>query len=394
MADQSEQPAADGRRSGTGGVMPAELFFDLAFVFCLFQITDAVSDDLTALNLLRGLLMLVLIWTVWASFAWIGNFDRDRADPTRLSFTRRIMIVPAVASLIVLGMAIPQGFQERSTTFVCAFVALFAVYALSLLVVSRGSPSLRGAVRTVLPVKVLLPVSLIAAAIIDRVPWSPLLICAGLAAGLFAGRLRSRHSLFVDLEHADERFSLFVLIVLGEVIIATGEGASANEHFGLPVIGSIVCGVVIATSLWWIYFSLINVEGASHFEHLSPAARVRATRMVYTYLHGLLVVFMAFLAVGLDLATAHPTATLAAPVNVIIPGALTLFILTVFVIRRVITGTYERELLIPAALLVIAAPLGVWLPVLWVEALCAALLGLFVLGRQYRTSESSTASTH
>lgn len=69
---------------------------------------------------------------------------------------------------------------------------------------------------------------------------------------------------------------------------------------------SIVCGVVFSAALWWIYFSLVATSGACRLEQLSPPERARAARVLYTYLHGARVAITAFLAVGIELATAEP----------------------------------------------------------------------------------------
>lgn len=365
-------------------MVPAELYFDLAFVFCLVQITYSVSTDLAPLNLLRGVLMVLIIWTVWVGFAWIGNFERERARLEQMSWFRILMVI-AVASLIVLGMAIPEGFREQSPIFVGAFLVISALYVVAFLYATRDSPATRSSFLAILPMQLLLPVGLVVSAIVDKVPWSPILICVGLASALLATRVRSRGQWIINAEHADERFGLFIFIVLGEIIIALGFGASDTHRFGLPVVVSIVCGVVFSAALWWIYFSLIASVGVRCLEQLAPLQRARVAQVLYTYLHGALVVITAFLAVGIELATAEPLHKLDEPFNLILPCALSLFIGTVFVMRRVLTGTYELRLLIPVAALLLAVPLGLILPALWVEVVCAVLLVFLVLGRELQT---------
>lgn len=385
MVDQPGPPTTDDWSHGqTARVVPAELYFDLAFVFCLVQISYSVSSDLAPLNLLRGLLMILLIWTVWVGFAWIGNFERERARLEQLSWFRILMVV-TVASLIVLGMAIPEGFGDQSSIFVGAFVVISVLYVIGFLYVTRDSPATRRSFRAILPMQLVLPVSLVVSAVIDKVPWSPIVISVGLASALLATRFRGHDQWSINAEHADERFGLFIFIVLGEIIIALGFGASETHRFGPPVVVSIVCGVVFSAALWWIYFSLVASSGADRLERLSEAERARVARVVYTYLHGALVVICAFLAVGIEVATAEPLHKVEEPFNLIIPTALSLFIVTVFIIRRTLTGTFEWRLLIPAVTLLVAIPLGMWLPAIWVEVVCAGLLVFFVLGRELQT---------
>lgn len=371
------------RTAGSSGVVPAELFLDLVFVFCLSQITRLVATDLHWLNLLRGFLMVSVIWTIWVGFAWIGNMvpDSQRPSVERIGVFR-LLLVMTVASLIVLGMAIPRGFQDDSWIFVGAFLAITALYVISFLYVTRGSPKMRGNFLRMLPLQLVLPAALVASAIVDRVPWSPILISAGLVTALVANRISGRDTEWeINLEHADERFRLFIFIVLGETIIAIGFGASEGD-FGIAVVGSILCGVVFCTTLWWIYFGLVAYHGVRHLEPLDHPQRARATRVIYTYLHGVLVVITAFLAVGLEVAAAAPLHTLNKRMTIITPLSLSLFIVTVLVIHYLLSGVKEWSLLLPAGLLTLAIPLGRHIPAVGVQVVCASLLLIFVLGRE------------
>jgi low temperature requirement protein LtrA len=59
------------------------------------------------------------------------------------------------------------------------------------------------------------------------------------------------------VEHIVERFSLFTIIVLGEVILATTQAISATlDGHGLTwdLTGVITGGLLLVLALWWIYF--------------------------------------------------------------------------------------------------------------------------------------------
>ena len=51
---------------------PLELFFDLVFVFAFTQVTALMADDPTGRGLVRGLLVLAVVWWCWVGFAWLG----------------------------------------------------------------------------------------------------------------------------------------------------------------------------------------------------------------------------------------------------------------------------------------------------------------------------------
>ena len=58
-------------------VTPLELFFDLVFVFALTQVTDLMAEDPTVGHVLRGVLMLGVLWWSWTGFAWLGTAPRS-----------------------------------------------------------------------------------------------------------------------------------------------------------------------------------------------------------------------------------------------------------------------------------------------------------------------------
>ena len=395
MGNPSGEPQAEGwRTTGPGVVVPAELFLDLVFVFCLSQITRLVAADLHWLNMLRGLLMVSIIWTVWVGFTWIANMvpESQRARVDHIGVFR-LLLVMTVASLIVLGMTIPRGFGVESWIFVGAFIAITVLYILSFIYATRDSPKMRRNFLAMLPLHLMLPASLVVSAIIDKVPWSPIIITAGLLSALTAHRITDREAEWeVNLDHADERFRLFMFIVLGETIIAIGFGASESD-FGVAVVGSILCGVVFCTTLWWIYFGLVAFHGVRHLEPLTRRQRARATRIVYTYLHGVLVVIAAFLAVGLEVAAAHPLHTLNSRMTIVTPLSLALFIVVVFVIHYLLSGVREWNLLIPAGLLLFTIPLGRVMPAVWVQVVCAVVLLIFILSRELITNSTTFAQS-
>ena len=74
------RPLTEGSR-----VTPLELFFDLVFVFALTQVTALMAADLDRSGLLRGLLVLALLWWCWCCYAWLGNTVRADEGVVRLA---------------------------------------------------------------------------------------------------------------------------------------------------------------------------------------------------------------------------------------------------------------------------------------------------------------------
>ena len=105
--------AAERRQQET--VKPLELFFDLVFVLGFTQCTALMADDPTWEGIARGLLVLAVLWWSWAAYAWLTSV----LDPEEGAV--RLVMLGATAALLVVGLAIPEAFGDRATTFAVAY---------------------------------------------------------------------------------------------------------------------------------------------------------------------------------------------------------------------------------------------------------------------------------
>ena len=64
----------------------------------------------------------------------------------------------------------------------------------------------------------------------------------------------------VAVAHFAERYSLFVIICLGESIVAIGAGAAA--HLTAGIVAAAVLGIALAAALWWVYFDVVALVSA------------------------------------------------------------------------------------------------------------------------------------
>src|SRR5918999_4921866 len=82
---------------------PLELFFDLVFVFGLTQVTALMADDLTARGLVRGLLLLGVLWWSWVAYAWLGSVVRSDEGAVRM------VMLAAMAAMLIFALSIPEA---------------------------------------------------------------------------------------------------------------------------------------------------------------------------------------------------------------------------------------------------------------------------------------------
>ena len=88
-------------------VTQIELFFDLVFVFAITQVTALMADDLTARGVLRGLLVLSLLWWCWVGYAWLGNVVR--ADEG----LGRVTMFAGMAAMFVMALVRAGGLRRQ-----------------------------------------------------------------------------------------------------------------------------------------------------------------------------------------------------------------------------------------------------------------------------------------
>ena len=87
-------------------VTPLELFFDLVFVFALTQVTAFMADELSWHGILRGVLVLMLLWWAWTGYAWLANVASAEERPIKLA------ILAGMAAMFVLALCIPEAFDD------------------------------------------------------------------------------------------------------------------------------------------------------------------------------------------------------------------------------------------------------------------------------------------
>src|ERR671936_1132203 len=138
-------------------VTPLELFFDLVVVFAITQVTSFLARDPTWGGLLRGLLLLGVLWWAWSAYAWLTN----SLDPEEGAV--RLAVLAAVAAMLVVSLAAPGAFGSDGVTFGVAYLMVRALHLVLFAIASRGDRDLFGAVVRTLPASTVAPVLLVMA---------------------------------------------------------------------------------------------------------------------------------------------------------------------------------------------------------------------------------------
>jgi low temperature requirement protein LtrA len=277
MTVAEASPIEEGQpEEGEKRVAPLELFFDLVFVFAVTQVTALMSHDPTWEGLGQGMLVLIALWWAWGAYAWLTNYIA--ADEG----VERLLMFAVMGAMLIAALAVPHAFGEDALLFGIAYAVArwlhIFIWAEANDDVDTGQAIVRLA-RTALPG----PALLIVAGLVDDGTLRAALWIVGLAIDYAGPYVYGVSGFRVSAGHFAERFSLIVIIALGESIVAIGAGVRGDLDPG--VLEAAALGLVVACGLWWAYFDVVAVVSERRFRRMPAELRVRIARDSYSYLH-------------------------------------------------------------------------------------------------------------
>jgi len=290
----SEQLVESERR-----VTSLELFFDLVFVFAFTQVTTLLLDHVSWGGLGRGLLVLVVLWWAWASYAWLTNTIDAEAGPAMA------VILIAIGAMFVAALAVPEAFTAHRLVFGLAFLVVLLMFVGLFAVAGRDQADLLAAVLRMSRTTLTGGALILAAAFVGA-GLRPVLWLAGLAIGFVGPGLTGVRGWRVQPGHFAERHGLIVIIAIGEALAAIGFGARDTD-LGAGVIIATVLGLVVAASFWLAYFDFFSAGVQRLLIDRRGEQRVTLARDAYTYLHLPMVAGIVLFAFGMrtTLANVH-----------------------------------------------------------------------------------------
>lgn len=308
-----------------------ELFFDLVFVVAVSQLAHALSDDITPKGFLGFVVLFLPTW-----WAWIGaTFYANRFDVDDIG--HRLLSAVQMLGIAAMAVNVHHGLEENAPGFALSYTAVRVILVFQYLRAARHVPPASGlARRYALGFGIAAAcwcISAFVPAPLRFVLWGiGMLIDIG--TPLSAMQFQSR--LLPHFEHLPERFGLFIIIVLGEAIIAVVNGVAEQEWQFLSVMAA-GFGFVIAFSLWWIYFE--NV-GSSALRAAGAQGQL-ATLQIWLYGHFPLVLGLAATGVAVEhIILQEPNSVLPMAERWLLCGATALCLLSLALLHR--TGVIFR----------------------------------------------------
>jgi low temperature requirement protein LtrA len=379
VAETSPPSEEERRELDEKRVGPLELFFDLVFVFALTQVTKLMSDNPTWEGLGQGMLVLAALWWAWGAYSWLTNYIA--ADEGK----ERLLMFAVMGAFLIAALAVPHAFDDDALVFAIAYAVArwlhIFIFAEANDDVDAGM-AIRRLARTALPG----PALLIVAGLVDEGSLRVALWIVALAVDFSGPYVFGVRGFRIAAGHFAERFSLIIIIALGESIVAIGAGLSGE--LDTAIIVAAVLGLIIACSQWWAYFDVVAVASERRFRRAQGDELTRLARDSYSYMHLPMIAGIILVALGIKKTVGHVDEPLETVPAVALFGGIALYYAGHIAFRLRNIGTLNRQRLVAALLSVALIPLVVEVDALVALAAAAALTAMVAAYEALRFAEA------
>jgi low temperature requirement protein LtrA len=253
-----------------------ELFYDLVYVAVIGQAAHHLAEHVTVRGLAEFAVVFALIWIAWINGSlYLELHGREDGRTRSIVFVQMgILVLLAVFTADAAGGG--WGFAVVYATYQIFQTGLwYTVWRQD----RRDRPEFLATTGGYVVGMGVSATVILASALLTATP--RLLVWAGLAVawmvGIAVAARRSRAGLgLTPTDSLVERFGLFVIIVLGEVVIGVVDGLSVAERDAKTIITGMLA-LSLGFGFWWIYFDLVG-------SRLPRASRVALANWVMSHL--------------------------------------------------------------------------------------------------------------
>lgn len=351
-----------------------ELFFDLVFVVAIAELAHVLHEELTWAGIGGFAALFVPVWWLWIDFSYYADqFDVDRGS-------YRLTILGVMFGIIVLALAIPEALNGGSTEFAAIYAALRLVIIVLYIQAWRFVPQSRElTARYTTSFSIAFAfwlVSILVPEPIRFVIWGLALLIEISNGPITYATLRSVPA---QVSHMDERFGLFVIIVLGEAILAVATGV-ADTNWQWRATLTAVSGFIAAVSLWWMYFERADTSVINWA--LRGGRRALLLSYIYGYSH--VFVFAGIVATGVGIQSAIEASATAESITfearAVLCGGVTLFLLGLNAVQWASPRSLPSQILVVRLLAALICTVLVWLSEFLVPFILVGLLAIILVG--------------
>lgn len=256
-----------------------ELFYDLIYVAIIAELAHSLAAHVTLATIGTFAFLFTLVWWAWLNGTTYHDLHGNNDIRTRVFTFLQMFTVAAMAVFAHNAMG------EGSAGFALSYAAFHLILTYLWWRTGVHEPVHRPLTQPFI-ITFLITTILFIISVFVPTPWRFYLWSLGLLMDLiipFVSMSRSDARIQEELARISfaspsivERFGLFIIIVLGEVIVGVLGGVAEHHHLNWLVGGTAGLGMIIAFGLWWLYFDLVS--------HRAPKADWQ-TSFIWMYLH-------------------------------------------------------------------------------------------------------------
>jgi low temperature requirement protein LtrA len=367
-------------------VSTIELFFDLVFVFTVTQLASVLVHAVDWQHTGQVLLMLGLIWWMYAGYNWLTN----AVAPS--STLRRTLLLTGMIGFLVIALAIPHAFDGDGWAFGVGYLVVTVVH-ITLFLHADDNVSIGRAIANLAPINGLAAALVLAGGFLHH-GWRAGLWAGALAVIIAAPYLQRMGAWNIKAGHFAERHGLVVIVAIGESVVAIGIAFDGIE-LSASTLAVAILGLAIAYYLYWNYFSG-DESRAEHALHAiqDPVRKSRKAVFAYGYAHFFLIAGIVLTAVGVKLSVGHATEALHWPSAIVLSAGVATFLLAHawFLWLMELSGAWFRVAAAAGVLAVI--PLGHWRAVAQLAAVLIVMMTASIARDLLIVRETHTTQIH
>lgn len=268
-----------------------ELFFDLVFVVTISGLADHLLQSHHAKGLIQYGILFLFIWWLWMGMSYYADQFNVHDKIGHVAW------FAAMFGILVLNTCLPTAFSSGWKLFGLVYflmrLLLILLYCRSYYDTPESRELLRKYIAGFVIAAILWLVSLAFQKPVAFVFWG-IAMCIDFFTPIIS--YVTTKNIPAQASHMDERFGLFVIIVLGETIIEVSHSLTPI-FWSFSTVAVVVIGFLIAISFWQQYFS-DNVENIIHNALRSNQKKLFLS---FVYGYGHLFIFMSIVSFGVGL---------------------------------------------------------------------------------------------
>lgn len=238
-----------------------ELFYDLVYVVIIAELSHALAGNISAAGIGTFIFLFIIVWWAWFNGAMYHDLHGNNDIRTRVFTFLQMLTVAAMA--VFAHNALGEGSVGFALAYAAFHVILTWLWWRTGVYDPNHRPLSQPYSRTFLISSLLFIISIVIPAPWRFVLWGlALLLDLALLFVLWNRRDRAIQEqvnrIVLISASAIERFGLFTIIVLGEVIVGVVSGVAEHSHLTWLAGGSGFLGMLIAIGLWWVYFDFVS----------------------------------------------------------------------------------------------------------------------------------------